>query len=137
MHNFTPVSALAGGGLLGLASALLLVGSGRLAGVSGIVDSALSPTGGSWRWAFLAGLIGGGLAIGLYAPALVPALHGSPARLALAGVFVGLGARISGGCTSGHGICGISRFSVRSVVATVVFMVAGFVPVAWVGTLDA
>ncbi len=137
MHNFTPLSALAGGGLLGLASALMLVGTGRLAGISGILDGALSAGRGAWRWAFLVGLIAGGLAIAQVAPALVPTVQGSPVRLAVAGLLVGLGARVSGGCTSGHGICGVSRWSTRSIIATAVFMAAGFVTVALVGALGA
>lgn len=137
MNNFTPLSALAGGGLLGLASALLLVGTGRLAGISGILDGALIPGRGLWRFAFLVGLIAGGLAIAQVAPPMVPSVQGSPVRLALAGLLVGLGARVSGGCTSGHGICGVSRWSARSVVATAVFMTAGFVTVALMGALDA
>lgn len=125
--HFTPFSALAGGALIGLSAALLLWLNGRVAGISGIVAGLLPPAAGriGWRVAFLLGLLIGG---GLYALWLghVPPVRldtGTP-LLVLGGLLVGFGTRLGGGCTSGHGVCGVSRLSGRSIVATVVFMVS-------------
>jgi uncharacterized membrane protein YedE/YeeE len=127
MNNFTPLSALAGGALIGLASAALLVVNGRIAGISGILSGALSPrtTQKGWRLAFLAGLLAGGLVVAQVTPAAFGAPVLGPAPLLVAGVLVGLGARVSGGCTSGHGVCGLGRLSKRSLVAVVTFMATG------------
>ena len=132
MHHFTPLSGLIGGALIGLASTLLMLLVGRLAGVSGILGGAL--TAGSdraWRLAFIAGLV---------AAALIGPLLGTPtaARLsspnlvlyAAAGLLVGFGSRMGSGCTSGHGVCGFARFSTRSIAATLVFMGVAVVTVA-------
>jgi len=127
MHDFTPFSALIGGGIIGIAATLLLVGSGRIAGISGILGGLLVPTRGDrmWRALFVVGL----LVAGGVAAAVAPESIGSSPRslpvIALAGVFVGVGTRIGNGCTSGHGVCGISRMSPRSLVATVTFIGAG------------
>ena len=127
MDNFTPVSALAGGVLIGLASVWLLAANGRIAGVSGILHGlfAQPPGDRGWRTAFIAGLIVAGFAW----HALVP-VDSSPRELslsmaALAGALVGFGTRVGGGCTSGHGVCGLGRFSLRSLVAVAVFMATG------------
>jgi hypothetical protein len=124
MENFTPGPAFAGGLLIGLAALLLLGTIGRIAGVSGILSGLLPPTAGdaSWRVAFLAGLIA--------APAFVAAATGTPPvevtqslpLLVAGGLLVGFGTRLGGGCTSGHGICGIARLSPRSIAATAIFM---------------
>jgi len=125
MTEFTPVSALAGGALIGLAAAVLLLFGGRVAGVSGITGGLLRLVPGDmgWRIAFLAGLMigvwGFGAAGGSLAEIQIAADWG---LLIGGGLLVGFGTRLGGGCTSGHGVCGISRFSRRSVVATVVFM---------------
>jgi uncharacterized protein len=127
MHDFTPWSALAGGALIGLAASLLLLGSGRVAGVSGMIAGVLlgpSPER-SWRAWFLAGLVLGGLVLGLLLPGSIGASPRPLGLLALAGVLVGFGTRTGGGCTSGHGVCGISRLSPRSLVATAIFVAAG------------
>jgi uncharacterized membrane protein YedE/YeeE len=124
---FTPASAAAGGALIGLAAGMLLLLTGRVAGVSGIVGNLLRPRRGgvAWRAAFLAGLV-----VAPVAYALVRALPpitfdvALPA-IALAGFVVGIGTRYGAGCTSGHGICGISRLSWRSIVATGCFVAAG------------
>ena len=126
MENFTPVASAAGGMLIGLAAALLWLGLGRIAGISGIVGGILPVRRkeAAWRVAFLAGLLAAplllGVAAGYSAPA--PALE-SADLLAVAGLLVGFGTRLGSGCTSGHGVCGIARLSPRSLVSTAVFMV--------------
>ncbi|MCC6876049.1 MAG: YeeE/YedE family protein [Sandaracinaceae bacterium] len=127
MENFTPWSALAGGGLIGLAASLLLVGSGRVAGISGMLGGLLMPQKGDvlWRALFIVGLLGGGLAVWLISPSSIGAIPRSIGWVALAGALVGLGTRVGNGCTSGHGVCGLSRLSVRSLVATLTFMATG------------
>lgn len=129
--NFTPWSALFGGVLVGLAAACFLLLNGRIAGISGILGGLLTPSGGdiSWRVAFLAGLIGAPvlwMLVGQIPPIEIKA--GYPA-LIVAGLLVGIGSRYGSGCTSGHGVCGLSRFSPRSLMATLSFMIAGFVTV--------
>lgn len=126
-------NALAGGALIGAASAGLLLINGRVAGISGILGSAARGRAGLWRWTFLAGLI----AAGFLAPLLEWGRVGSstgeiPANfttLAIAGVLVGFGTTVGNGCTSGHGVCGISNLSLRSFVATVIFMAVAAVTV--------
>ena len=126
MANFTPVSALAGGVLIGLASVWLLAASGRIAGVSGILHGlfAQPPGDRAWRAAFVVGLIAAGFVWHAFVP-----VNSEPQAtwpwLALAGALVGFGTRIGGGCTSGHGVCGLGRFSLRSLVAVMVFMATG------------
>lgn len=123
--EFTPFSALAGGALIGLASAVLLVFSGRVAGISGITGGLLRLVPGDmgWRIAFLAGLTIGVLGFGAAGGSLEEIHVAADWGLLIGGgLLVGFGTRLGGGCTSGHGVCGISRFSRRSVVATVVFM---------------
>ena len=132
MTNFTPLTALSGGILIGLAALLFLLIQGRVAGISGILAGLLAPatpdTG--WRWRFIAGLgVGGALGfwlLGLPAPELSQV---SWHWLLVGGLLVGFGAKLGNGCTSGHGICGIGRLSVRSIVATLLFMLAGMVTV--------
>ena len=133
MANFTPLSAAIGGALIGLSSVLLMLLTGRIAGISGIFAGLLNIRSDdkAWRIAFIAGLIlvpviAGWVGYGM-AP---PKLPSSWVVIVAAGLLVGFGTRLGGGCTSGHGICGIGRFSVRSVVATVVFMVTAIVTVA-------
>lgn len=123
------VKPLVGGVLLGCSGIILMLFNGRIAGISGILGGILSAPENDtlWRWFFLAGMVAGG-GIGLWSSlANMPTdFNTHPLLLALAGLFVGFGARIGNGCTSGHGICGIGRLSVRSIVATCVFMmVAG------------
>ena len=128
---FTPLPALAGGLLIGLAAALFILFNGRIAGISGILGGLLKPLRGDpgWRIAFLAGLVGAPLAYVLFAPLPTPTIDASPAALVLAGLLVGAGTRYGSGCTSGHGVCGISRLSVRSLVATATFVAGGFLTV--------
>ncbi len=132
MENFTPYSALTGGAFIGLAATLLLLMNGRIAGISGIMNGLLKPSSGdiSWRVFFLVGMFtGGGLYLAFAAPAFELRSDFSMPLLAVAGFLVGFGTRMGNGCTSGHGVCGIARLSMRSVVATVVFMSAGVLTV--------
>lgn len=128
---FTPWSSLAGGVLIGLSAALLILGSGRVAGISGIVGGLLKPGGPDtvWRLAFLGGLLAAPLLWRLFAalPEAQPVTGGG--MLVVAGLLVGIGTRYGSGCTSGHGVCGLSRLSPRSLVATLAFMGAGFATV--------
>lgn len=129
---FTPLASTAGGMLIGAASALLLLGKGRVAGISGIVGGLFRPTSDdvAWRVTFVAGLLTSGLLLAQVDGALfVSSVQRSPTTLAVAGLLVGFGTRMGQGCTSGHGVCGISRFSARSLAATLTFMAAGFVTV--------
>ena len=125
--NFTPISALVGGALIGLSAAGAWWLLGRLAGVSNILGSAVTDTEGrDWRIAFLAGLLVAGLlALALLRDAVPFQLEAGYAQVTVAGLLVGFGTQLGSGCTSGHGVCGISRLSLRSVVATLVFMAAG------------
>ena len=123
---------LFGGALIGLASAFLMLTKGRIFGVSGILGGILSGPFDerAWRAAALVGMLTGGLALLLTGyPAFVVEITRSPAAFALAGLLVGFGTRLGSGCTSGHGVCGMSRFSVRSTIATLTFMAAGFITV--------
>lgn len=131
LSAFTPWSALAGGLLIGLAAALLLWFNGRVAGISGIVGALLQPLRGevAWRIAFIAGLVGAPLLYALLAALPVPRIEAGTPALIVAGLLVGVGTRYGAGCTSGHGVCGLSRLSPRSAVATAAFMAAGFATV--------
>jgi uncharacterized membrane protein YedE/YeeE len=120
--------SLLGGALIGLAASFLLLLSGRLAGVSGIVAGILQPRRGEtlWRALFVAGMVAGGVALAQVRPAVFqPGVARPPLALAAAGVLIGFGTRLGSGCTSGHGICGVSRLSPRSIVATATFMITG------------
>lgn len=128
MENFTPWTSLAGGALIGLAAAILLYVNGRIAGISGIVNGLLSPSAGeiAWRAAFLVGLICGGAWFISGAPLpFIPRSEFPLSFLLTGGFLVGFGTRLGSGCTSGHGVCGISRLSPRSMLATVLFVAAG------------
>ena len=131
MGNFTPISSLIGGALIGLAAALLLMLNGRIAGVSGILGGLIErgATDRGERLAFIGGLLGGPVlyALVLQRPAIT--LDASAITLIAAGLLVGYGTRLGGGCTSGHGVCGVARLSPRSLIATAVFMAAGIVTV--------
>ena len=127
MTDFTPISALLGGALIGLSAVLLMAFNGRIAGMTGILSGLLPPVSSDWAWraAFLSGAI--------VAPALLTALSGydvgfaSPVPMSwivISGLIVGVGVFLASGCTSGHGVCGMARLSPRSIVATATFMVA-------------
>jgi uncharacterized membrane protein YedE/YeeE len=133
MANFTPISAAIGGALIGLAAVLLMLFTGRIAGVSGITGGIFNPRSDDrlWRLAFIAGLIAAPLAAALAGHAVaMPQMPGSTVIIAVGGLLVGFGTRLGNGCTSGHGICGIARLSPRSIAATMVFMVAAMAVVA-------
>jgi uncharacterized membrane protein YedE/YeeE len=132
MTAFTPWSALAGGMLIGLAAVLLLWLNGRVAGISGIAGGLWFAVRGEriWRVLFLGGLIAGTALWALLAPAAPRPRSGFPVSLlVLAGLLTGYGTSMSGGCTSGHGVCGLARLSVRSLVATALFLVTGIATV--------
>ncbi len=128
MSHFTPLPSLLGGIAIGAAAAVLLLSNGRVAGISGICAGMLGGEEGdsAWRWLFVGGLLVGGLAFGMVRPAAFqPGIVRSAGALALAGFLVGSGARLANGCTSGHGLCGLSRLSPRSFVAVGTFMATG------------
>lgn len=126
---FTPVASLAGGALIGLAAAMFVLLNGRVVGVSGILGGLLRPAAGdvAWRVAFIAGLLCAPAAAWVFtATPSAPQIDATGAPLVLAGLLVGIGTRYGSGCTSGHGVCGLSRLSPRSLAATAAFMSAGF-----------
>jgi uncharacterized protein len=132
MEHFTPVSAVIGGLLIGSSAAMLWLGLGRIAGISGIVGSLLSRDArdAAWRLAFLAGLAFGPILYGIAGGALPHiVVPGSAGSVVAGGLLVGFGTRLGSGCTSGHGVCGMARLSPRSIAATMVFMTCGFATV--------
>lgn len=130
-NSFTPWSALAGGVLIGVAAALLVLLASRIAGVSGIIGGLLKPAAGevAWRVAFVGGLVAAPFVYHLFAALPEPRIDAQFRALIVAGLLVGIGTRYASGCTSGHGVCGLSRLSPRSLVATLAFMGAGAVTV--------
>lgn len=130
-NDFTPWASLAGGALIGLAAALLLLCNGRIAGVSGIVGGLIKPRlhDASWRIAFVGGLIVAPLIWQLFSQLPTIQINADYGLLIIAGLLVGIGTRYGAGCTSGHGVCGISRLSPRAIIATLTFMAAGFATV--------
>jgi LPXTG-motif cell wall-anchored protein len=139
---FTPWSALIGGALIGVAASILLLFSGRVAGISGVIGGLLLPKAGEigWRLAFVIGLALASVAMLLLAPDSFGASPRSLPLVVVAGALVGVGTRIGNGCTSGHGVCGLSRLSIRSLAATLTFMTTGVLAataarVLWGGAL--
>ena len=134
MHNLTPLSGLIGGALIGLSAAMLMLLTGRIAGISGIFGGLLVPDANDRRWriAFITGLIAAPLIASFFAGAALPspAMPASLIVIVIAGLLVGFGSRMGGGCTSGHGVCGTARLSIRSLVATAIFMAAAIITVA-------
>jgi len=129
--NFATGSALLGGLMLGVGASLLLIFSGKIAGISGIVAYLINPNNSdrketAWRALFLIGLISAGLVYQLFAAFPPSTINANNSTLIVAGLLVGFGSRMGSGCTSGHGICGLSRLSLRSLVATLSFMLSGF-----------
>lgn len=142
MEAFSPASALAGGALIGLASAILWIGNGRIAGISGIFGQLLPPAQTVvWRIVFLVAMVAGGYLTAMLIPGLgvggpggLPVeMVGDPLWIAIAGLLVGLGTKIGNGCTSGHGVCGLARFSLRSLIAVVTFFGVAIITVAVAG----
>jgi hypothetical protein len=132
MHNFTPITALIGGILIGLSASAMLLLEGKIAGISGICAGVLNPAKGetAWKAAFLGGLLAGGLLLRIFLPrAFDFGIIRPYGMLMFAGLLVGFGTRLGNGCTSGHGVCGISRLSPRSMVATATFIASGAVTV--------
>jgi uncharacterized membrane protein YedE/YeeE len=129
---------LLGGALIGSAASLLLSVARETAGISGIVEGLLRPAAGarSWRAAFVGGLLLGGLALALINPGLIGGVPRPLAVVGLAGLLVGFGTRMGGGCTSGHGVCGISRLSTPSLMATITFIATGVITVLLYRTLS-
>jgi uncharacterized protein len=129
--SFSPWTALTGGALIGVAAAMLVLVNGRIAGISGIVGAMLHPGQRdiAWRAAFVVGLIVAAVVYRLVAALPSLTIDAGTPTLVVAGLLVGLGTRYGSGCTSGHGVCGISRRSARSLAATLAFMAAGFVTV--------
>jgi uncharacterized protein len=128
MHNFTPIASTIGGILIGLSASAMLLFNGRIAGISGIFAGVLRPAKDDtlWKICFLAGLFVGGLLLRIFdSHAYDFGIIRQPGVLVLAGLLVGFGTRLGNGCTSGHGVCGISRFSARSIVATITFITSG------------
>ena len=129
--NFTPWTSLAGGALIGLAASLFILFNGRIAGISGIIGGLvkLRPHETGWRIAFIIGLVAAPIIWRLLAQLPTIQLDSDFRLVAIAGLLVGVGTRFGAGCTSGHGVCGISRLSPRALIATLGFMAAGFITV--------
>jgi uncharacterized membrane protein YedE/YeeE len=129
--HFTPWASLAGGVLIGTAAAMLVLLNGRIAGISGIVGGLLTPRRGeiAWRLAFVAGLFAAPLVMLLAGHSVTPRIDAGFGLLVVAGLLVGIGTSYGSGCTSGHGVCGLSRLSPRSLIATATFMLAGIATV--------
>lgn len=133
MSSFDPISALLGGAMIGVASVLLMMLTGRIAGISGILGGCLTLAPGDkiWRFAFIMGLILAPFVSGFLGyPLPTPRMPANWIVIVIAGLLVGFGARLGGGCTSGHGVCGIARLSPRSIAATAIFMATAIVVVA-------
>jgi hypothetical protein len=134
--EFTPIAAAIGGALIGIACALLLVLYGKIAGISGIVKSVFNKQTAESRWKlyFIVGLLLAGIAVRIFAPSLLEGeLSLSPVLIVVAGLLVGMGTSLANGCTSGHGVCGMSRFSTRSWVSTCTFMAVAIITANLVG----
>ena len=132
MENFTPIPALSGGILIGLAATLLLLFNGRIAGISGLMSGLMGAQRSEffWRLAFLAGIVIGAFIFSIIKPEFyLPRANYPVWLLVVGGILVGFGTRMGNGCTSGHAVCGIARLSLRSIVATVTFMATGFITV--------
>ena len=133
MANFTPISAAIGGALIGLSALLLMRLNGRIAGITGIFAGLIEPQSTEWGWraTFIVGLVAAPLSAALIGYTLpIPQMPPSVAIIAVAGLLVGFGTRLSNGCTSGHGVCGIARLSPRSIIATGIFMATAMIVVA-------
>lgn len=130
-NAFNPAAALGGGALIGLASIMLFLAIGRIAGISGILGNLIAPPGSEtgWRLAFLVGIALGALLMARFLGGFVPQLATGGSALVIAGLLVGYGTRLGAGCTSGHGICGLGRLSPRSLAAVLLFMASAMLTV--------
>lgn len=130
-NSFTPLASLTGGMIIGIAASMFVLLNGRIAGISGVLGGLVCPVRGdvAWRVAFIAGLVGAPFVYGVFAQLPMPQIEAGFGTLTVAGLLVGVGTRYGAGCTSGHGVCGISRLSARSLVATATFVASGFVTV--------
>jgi uncharacterized membrane protein YedE/YeeE len=136
MEQFSPIASTLGGALIGLAASVLLLFNGRVSGVSGLFAELLAPGRRATAFAFTGGLVAGGIALFLVAPSMFAVTYDRTLPMvAVAGLLVGFGTRLGGGCTSGHGVCGLSHLSPRSLVATLTFMTTGAVTVYLVRVL--
>ena len=138
MDSFTPFAAILGGVLIGLSASAMLFLHGRIAGISGIAGGLVSPKRGdtAWRLWFIGGLVVAGIVAAALAPSMLHVgIERSSLAVAVAGLLVGFGSRLGSGCTSGHGVCGITRFSPRSLIATATFMTTGAAAAFVVGHL--
>ena len=138
MNNFTPISALVGGALIALSLAIMLITTGRITGLSGLFAGFLRGKPGDWAWRayFVAGMFVVGGVFRVVEPATFDRAARVPLWLvAISGVLVGVGTRASNGCTSGHGLCGMSRLSKRSIIATIIFFGVGVVTATVIGTV--
>lgn len=138
MHDFTPIRGLVGGAVIALSLAIMLIATGRITGLSGMFAGFVRGVRGDWAWRawFVAGMLAVGTVFALAAPATYDHDIRIPLPLvAVAGALVGLGTRAGNGCTSGHGLCGVSRFAKRSILATVVFFAFGVATATLVGAL--
>jgi hypothetical protein len=138
MDSFTPFAAILGGVLIGLSASAMLFLHGRIAGISGIAGGLVSPKRGdtAWRLWFIGGLVAAGIVAAMLAPSMLHVgVERSSFAVAIAGLLVGFGSRLGSGCTSGHGVCGITRLSPRSLIATATFMTTGAVAAFVVGHL--
>jgi uncharacterized protein len=138
MHDFTPISALLGGALIATSLAVMLIATGRIAGLSGLFAGVLRGTPGDWAWRtwFLVGMFAVGTVFRIVEPSTFDRAARVPLWLvAISGVLVGLGTRASNGCTSGHGLCGMSRLSRRSIIATMTFFAVGVAVATVIGSL--
>ncbi len=131
MENFTPIPSLLGGVLIGISASLLLIFDGKVAGISGILGGLLKPVPGdtAWRGSFVGGLLVGGVLLQLFLSDSFGESQVSLGMVAAAGLLVGYGTRLGNGCTSGHGVCGNSRISPRSLAATITFILTGAITV--------
>ena len=137
--NSSLISALIGGGIIGLAASWLLLSWGRVAGISGILGGLLGRWNreSSWRLSFILGLLAGGFVLMAFMPdRIVGPSNRSLVAVSFAGLFVGYGTRLGSGCTSGHGVCGLTRLSVRSLIATLTFMTAGVITASLIGVVQ-
>jgi uncharacterized protein len=135
--GFTPLHAIAGGALMGLALSVMLIATGRLAGLSGIVAGLLWPGDRAWRVYFVLGALAVGATVRAVSPEVFDPAESRPlALIAIAGLLVGFGTRVGGGCTTGHGFCGSSRLSKRSIIAMMTFFVVGVATATAIGGLS-